>query len=296
MMDSNLRIREHEPMERHTSWRAGGTARFYAEPASVEEARTLVAWAREHAVPLVWAGRGTNTLVRDEGFPGLIAFYRAQAWSLEEHGDTALLRVEAGAPMAGQSRRLTAMGWAGLEWAEGLPGTVGGAVFGNAGCYGGDTAHSIVSAELLVGDTVETWPVERLDYGYRTSLLKQQLAVEPASSLIVAATFKLTRSDPVALAERTAAIAAERKRKTPSGSSCGSVFKNPPGDSAGRLIEAAGLKGHRVGAAEISPLHANYIVNTGGATATDILALADLARTTVHDRFGITLEFEVRIL
>jgi UDP-N-acetylmuramate dehydrogenase len=294
-MDSNLRIREHEPMERHTSWRAGGAARFYAEPASVEEARALAAWARENAIPLIWAGRGTNTLVRDEGFPGLIAAYRAQAWSLDERGDAALLRVEAGAPMAGLARRLCAMGWAGLEWAEGLPGTVGGAVFGNAGCYGGDTAAILVGAEVLAGDAVEAWPVERLGYGYRTSVLKAQLA-SSAASLIVAATFRLTRGDPATLAGRTAAIAAERKRKTPSGSSCGSVFKNPPGDSAGRLIEAAGLKGHRVGAAEISSLHANYIVNTGGATATEILALAELARATVRERFGITLELEVRVI
>lgn len=294
-MDSKLRIREHEPMDRHTSWRAGGATRFYAEPAGVDEARALAAWASENAIPLVWAGRGTNTLVRDEGFPGLIAAYRAQKWELDERGDTALLRVEAGAPMAGLARRLCAIGWAGLEWAEGLPGTVGGAVFGNAGCYGGDTAHTLAGAELLVGDTVESWPVERLGYGYRTSALKEQPAA-PASPLIVAATFRLTRGDPAALAGRAAAVAAERKRKTPSGSSCGSVFKNPPGDSAGRLIEAAGLKGHRLGAAEISPLHANYIVNTGGASATEILALAELARTTVRERFGITLEFEVRIL
>ena len=310
-------------MARHTSWRAGGAARYYAEPGSPEEARALASWARAADLPLIWAGRGTNMLVRDAGFPGVIAAYRAQSWSLDEAGDTALLRVEAGAPMAGLARRLVAMGWAGLEWAEGLPGTVGGAIFGNAGCYGGDTAGTLHSAEILLDDNVETWPVARLGYGYRTSILKEETIHRPPSTddrtagvrlsafgyrlsassavhrlppLVVAGTFRLTRDDPALLAERTAATAAQRKGKTPSGSSCGSVFKNPPGESAGRLIERAGLKGRQVGAALISPLHANYIVNTGGARAAEILALSELAQATVYAQFGVELELEVRVL
>jgi UDP-N-acetylmuramate dehydrogenase len=291
-----IAIREHEPMDRHTSWRAGGAARYYAEPASPDEARALAAWARAEGLPLVWGGRGTNTLVRDEGFPGLVAAYRAQGWQIDERGDGALLRVEAGAPMAGLARRLGAMGFAGLVWAEGLPGTVGGAVVGNAGCYGGDTAGIIHSAELLLGDTVETWPAERLAYGYRTSGLKLMAREAAEPPLVLAATFRLTRGDPAELGAQMAAIAAQRKGKTPSGSSCGSVFKNPPGESAGRLIEAAGLKGRAAGGALISPLHANYIVNTGGATAADILALIDLARVEVRRQFAVELELEVRIL
>lgn len=295
-MSPPIPVREREPMDRHTSWRAGGPARYYAEPASPEQARALAAWARAEGLPLVWAGRGTNTLVRDEGFPGLVAAYRAQGWRLEESGDEALLRVEAGAPMAGLARRLGGQGWAGLEWAEGLPGTVGGAVVGNAGCYGGDTAGVLHSAELLIGDALETWPVERLAYGYRTSALKH-LALDGAEPpLVVAATFRLRRGDAATIAATMAAIAAQRKGKTPAGSSCGSVFKNPPGDSAGRLIEAAGLKGRAVGGAVISPVHANYIVNTGGARAADILALIDLARDEVLRQFSIPLELEVRIL
>lgn len=295
-MTPPIALREHEPMERHTSWRAGGPARYYAEPASPDEARALAAWARAQGLPLVWAGRGTNTLVRDEGFPGVVAAYRAQAWRLEDAGDEALLRVEAGAPMAGLARRISAMGWAGLTWAEGLPGTVGGAVFGNAGCYGGDIAGILHSAELLVGATLETWPAERLGYGYRTSALKQASGDAGPLPLVVAATFELLWGDPAELAAEMAAIAAQRKGKTPAGSSCGSVFKNPPGASAGRLIEAAGLKGRSVGGAVISPVHANYIVNTGGARAADILALVDLARAEVRRQFGIALELEVSVL
>ncbi len=297
MMDTPppIPLREQESMGRHTSWRAGGAARLYAEPTSVAEARALAAWARERGLPLIWAGRGTNMLVRDAGFPGLIAAYRAQSWRLDEVGDTALLHVEAGAPMAGTARRLAAMGWDGLTWAEGLPGTIGGAVFGNAGCYGGDTAGVLQSAELLIDGEIQTWPVERLEYGYRTSALKTaESGIIPP--LVVAATFRLTRGDPAELAARMAAIAAERKGKTPAGSSCGSVFKNPPGESAGRLVELAGLKGRRAGGAQISPLHGNYIVNTGGATAADILELIELIRETVRERFGIALELEVRVV
>jgi UDP-N-acetylmuramate dehydrogenase len=205
--------------------------------------------------------------------------------------------------MAGTARRLAAMGWDGLIWAEGLPGTVGGAVFGNAGCYGGDTASTIESAELLIDDALETWPAERLGYGYRTSALKagergtrargQSGEVPP---LVLAATFRLRRGDAGELAARMAAIAAERKGKTPAGSSCGSVFKNPPGESAGRLVERAGLKGTRAGGAMISPRHGNYIVNTGGATAAEILQLIELVRETVRERFGVELELEVRVV
>jgi UDP-N-acetylmuramate dehydrogenase len=199
--------------------------------------------------------------------------------------------------MAGTARRLGAMGWAGLEWAEGVPGTIGGAVFGNAGCYGGDIAGLLLSANLLVGDTVEEWPAERMGYGYRRSALKD--APAPAAGtppLILAASLRLERGDLAALAAAMARIAAERKSKTPWGSSCGSVFKNPPGHSAGQLIERAGLKGTRVGNAEISQRHANYIVNLGGASSDDVLGLITIARETVSQQFGVDLELEVRVL
>ncbi|ABY33990.1 MAG TPA: UDP-N-acetylmuramate dehydrogenase [Chloroflexus aurantiacus] len=285
-----------EPMARHSSWRAGGTARYYAEPATPDEAIALAAWAREQQLPLIWIGRGTNLLVRDEGFDGVIASYRGQRWELIEHGETAEVWIEAGAPMAGTARRLAAMGWAGLEWAEGLPGAVGGAIVGNAGCYGGSVAEVLITADLLLnGSECVEWSVHDLAYTYRESVLKQLLhtGIPP---LVLAGRFRLQRGDPAALTARMKAIAAERKQKTPAGSSCGSVFKNPAGDFAGRLIEAAGLKGVRIGDAEISTLHANYIINRGQARAADILALIDLARTKVADQFGITLQLEVRII
>jgi len=217
--------------------------------------------------------------------------------------------------MAGSVRKLAAQGWAGLQWAEGLPGTIGGAVFGNAGCYGSDVAAVLARAWLLIGDTVEEWPVERFAYGYRTSVLKRTKDERPTTKatehrddtfvlrpsffvgpIVVAAEFNIQRADPRDLAAQMERTAAERKGKTPWGSSCGSVFKNPPRESAGRLLEAAGLKGARVGGAEIAQKHANYIVNLGGASSADVLELIEIARERVFREFGIELELEVQII
>lgn len=284
-----------EPLARHTTWRIGGPARYYGEVRSVDAARDLAVWTVAQGLPLIWVGGGTNLLALDGGFPGVVARYRGQDWYIEEQGDIALLYIEAGAPMAGTARRMGAMGWAGLTWAEGVPGTIGGAVFGNAGCYGGDIAGILERVTLLIDGVVAEWPASRMGYGYRTSALKAS-AGGGSPPLILAATFRLTRADPAALQAEMARIATERKGKTPWGSSCGSVFKNPPGDSAGRLIEAAGLKGRRVGGAEISPKHANYIVNVDNATSHDVLSLIAIARETVLHQFGIELELEVRVV
>jgi UDP-N-acetylmuramate dehydrogenase len=290
-----MTVRRDEPMARHTSWRAGGSAAYYAEPANLTEAVALSAWARERSLPLVWIGRGTNLLVCDSGFAGVAAAYRDSNWELQDSGDDVLLTVGAGQTMSSLARRMAALGLAGMEWAEGLPGTVGGAVVGNAGCYGGDTAGIVREVTLLLADgSVETWPAERLDYSYRESRLKHWPTA--AAPLVVSAVFALQRADPALLQERVAAIAAQRKGRSPGGNSCGSVFKNPPGDSAGRLIEAAGLKLSRCGDAEISAVHANYIVNRGRASAADILTLIDRARSAVRAQYGRELQLEVRLL
>jgi UDP-N-acetylmuramate dehydrogenase len=287
-----------EPLARHTSWRVGGPARYYLEARDPAMLQAALGWAAEHCLPLFVLGGGTNLLVRDSGFAGLVVRYTARQWHISaEDGERALLEVAGGAPMAGTVRRLAGLGWGGLEWAEGLPGTIGGAVVGNAGCYGGDTAGVLVQADILIDGTIEQWPVERFAYGYRTSRLKQRARNREAGpAIVLAATLRLQRADPQELAATMAHIAAERKRKTPWGSSCGSVFKNPPGESAGRLIEAVGLKGRRVGQAEISRRHANYIVNLGGAGSDDILTLIEIAQQTVARRFGIGLELEVQVL
>ncbi|GAB4195531.1 MAG: UDP-N-acetylmuramate dehydrogenase [Roseiflexaceae bacterium] len=288
-------IREHEPLARYTSWRIGGAARYFAEATSPEQLRAALDWARGLDLPVLILGGGTNLLIRDAGFEGLVLRYRAQDVRLEQHGEATLALVGAGAPMAGTVRRLARQGFAGLEWAEGLPGTIGGAVYGNAGCYGSDTATVLTRAWLLVDGTVEEWPVARLGYGYRTSTLKR-LPAGIARPIVLSAEFRLTAADPAELAARMEQTAQARRSKTPSGQSCGSVFKNPPGDSAGRLIEAAGLKGTRIGGAEIAAKHANYIVNLGGASSDDVLRLIEHARQRVAAEFGVTLELEVQIV
>jgi UDP-N-acetylmuramate dehydrogenase len=299
-------MNENEPLAKYTSWRIGGPARYFAAVSTPEALEAALGWARERELPVFVLGGGTNVLVRDSGFPGVVVRYRAQ----ELRSDEAASRVwvAAGAPMAGTARRLAGHGWAGLEWAEGLPGTIGGAVFGNAGCYGGDIATTLARAWLLVDGAAQEWPVERMEYGYRTSALKNddrrqtivdRSAIVHRSSLapiVLAAEFTIARADPRELAERMARTAAERRGKTPVGSSCGSVFKNPPGRSAGQLIEAAGLKGTRTGSAEISLQHANYIVNLGGASSDDILRLIDIARERVREEFGVELALEVQIV
>lgn len=304
-------IVENEPLAKYTAWRIGGPARWFGTAATPAALHAGLAWAGERGVQVFVLGGGTNLLVRDSGFAGLVLRLRDQSVQMQAAGDVGYARVGAGAPMAGTVRRLAAQGWAGLEWAEGLPGTIGGAVFGNAGCYGGDIATILRRAWLQVGDHVEEWPVERFGYGYRTSALKAERAAlplagaaaptgaerpQPATRVVLAAEFALHRGDPRALAEQMQRTAAERKRKTPVGSSCGSVFKNPPGDSAGRLIEAAGLKGARVGQAQIAQTHANYIVNQGGASSDDVLRLIELARERVLREFGVALTLEVEIL
>ena len=302
-----ITILENEPLSKYTSWRIGGPASYFANAPTAEALTAALDWAHEQGLAVFVLGGGTNLLIRDSGFPGLVVRYRAQELRIDDA--TGHAWIAAGAPMAGTARRLAGQGWAGLEWAEGLPGTIGGAVFGNAGCYGGDIASTLTRAWLLVDGVVEEWPVERLMYGYRTSALKirttndqrpttneAEIESSAVGPIVVAAEFKLARADSGELAERMRSIAAERKSKTPIGSSCGSVFKNPLGHSAGRLIEAAGLKGTRAGQAEISQKHANYIVNLGGAACDDVLRLIEGARERVAQEFGIELELEIQLV
>ncbi len=284
-------------MARHTSWRIGGSVRYYGEVSRLEDALALVAWAKAQDLDLIWMGGGTNILIQDAGFPGIIVRYVAQEWQIEEQDDVGVLRVDSGAIVASLARRMGNLGWAGLEWAEGIPGTIGGAIFGNAGSYGSDISAILLGVRVLIGDQVEEWPASRMEFGYRRSVLKDgahMIAGPPP--LIVGASLRMRRGDPKVLASTMARIAAERKNNAPFGRTCGSVFKNPIGYSAGQLIDRAGLKGTRLGDAEISQRHANYIINLGGATSSDVLGLIEIAREAVRNKFGIELELEVRVI
>lgn len=300
IQDLKSKILEHEPLAKYTSWRIGGPARFFANATSADELGALLTWATERELPVFVLGGGSNILVADGGFPGLVIRNRATSWRVEERGGEPVVWIETGAPTAGTVRRLAAQGIGSLTWAEGLPGTIGGALYGNAGCYGGDMAQHLIRAWVLHNGEVAEWTTEQFAYGYRTSTLKcaqglrEQGVLVP--SMILAAELRVTRDDLQKLDAEMAEIAAARKGKTPSGSSCGSVFKNPPGTTAGTMIDRAGLKGTRVGNAVVSDKHANYIVNAGGAMADDVLRLTDVLREQVLQRMGIELDLEIQLV
>ena len=285
------RARRDEPLAAYTTMRVGGPADLLVICRTVEEVVEAVEMARAHDVPFLVLGDGSNVLVADAGVRGLVVINRADRVRIEEDGTA---WAEAGASMAALARETARRGWAGLEWAAGLPGTVGGAVVGNAGAFGGDVASVLRSATVLEPDgTVVERPAEWFEFGYRASRLKGTGGREQGDRVVLAATFGLQRGDPETSQARVAEILRERRARQPGGATMGSTFKNPPGDYAGRLIEAAGLKGYRLGGVRVSELHANFLINTGGATAAEVWALIQHIRAEVERRFGVWLELEV---
>ena len=287
-------IREGIPLAAHTFWKIGGPAARLAEPRTEAELLFCLSLAREEGWPLLALGGGSNVLISDQGFPGLVVIYGDESESTARKGDRLRLRLGSGALLAPAARRWARQGWAGLEWAEGIPGTIGGAIAGNAGAYGGDIASTLRSVEVLADSArFESWTVADCRFAYRRSAFRD---LAPEQAFVSAATFLLRADDTAALTARMSRIGAERKSKTPGGLSCGSVFKNPEGGSAGRLIEEAGLKGASEGAAQVSEVHANYIVNRGGAHAADVVRLIERIRARVREHSGILLEPEVRLI
>ncbi|MFN5061145.1 MAG: UDP-N-acetylmuramate dehydrogenase [Chloroflexota bacterium] len=299
-----LTISEHVDLAPMTSWRIGGPARYLASVRSPAGVVQAIAFADQHHLPVWILGGGSNMLISSHGLPGVVIRMRDTSMQIDVQSDAARITIGAGAPMAGSVRQLSNAGWAGLTWAEGLPGTFGGAVYGNAGCYGGDMAQSVAQVQLWQDGVLVSCPPDTLAFAYRTSAIKRQNApcmrdgmhVGEIGPIVVAATVELVRDDPNRLSAAMAQTAALRRSKTPQGSSCGSVFKNPPNDSAGRLIEAVGLKGYGHGGAMIAEKHANYIVNHGGATSADVRAIVSHVHTVVLREFGVSLEPEVQLL
>ena len=296
------------PLARYTALRIGGAADLLVVADSLETLRQAVLLAWEHDVPCRLLGAGSNILVSDAGVRGLVVINRARGITFLEPtagngaGQVVAVEAESGASLSTLARQCIDRGLAGLEWAIGIPGTVGGAVVGNAGAWGGDVASTLNRATVLQpdGQLVE-WPVQQFEYGYRTSALKRlstdyTRSCNYSHSVVCLARFSLDPCDVQTLKARAAEITTRRKASQPKGATCGSVFKNPSGDYAGRLIEAAGLKGTRSGAAEISPVHANFVVNLGGATAADVKSLIDLAKEQVKMQFQVNLELEIELV
>jgi UDP-N-acetylmuramate dehydrogenase len=313
------RPRCDEPLAGHTTLRLGGPADIWLAVESVAELVTAVTLAREHHMPIFMLGGGANLLISDAGIRGLVIENRANqvefpAASLQEKaGREVKIIAESGVVLPNLARRCAKRGLSGLEWAVGVPGTVGGAVVNNAGAYGSDIAHNLNRAELLSPSGEPVWqPVEWFEYGYRTSRLKEKSEVRSQKSeiggrrsvvggreegwIVLRAELHLTPAPAAEIKARTAEFNQRRKSSQPPGATIGSMFKNPPGDYAGRLIEAAGLKGYRLGQAQISPIHANFFQNLGGATASEVMRLIQTAQTAVEARFGIKLELEIEVI
>lgn len=304
------RLRRAEPLARYTSARAGGPADALIDVESVEDLASAVEALWGTDLPFTILGGGSNVLVSDAGFRGVVVLNRSRQVRFDAVAEPPVVWAASGANLGRVARQAAARGLSGLEWAAGIPGTFGGAVVGNAGAHGGDMAGNLLMAEILhresksMSPVRETWPRERLAFTYRSSALRrQQPAVAEADqrlaqpqAVVLAATLELKRGDGREIQERMEEYLKYRRQTQPPGASMGSMFKNPAGDHAGRLIEAAGLKGKRIGQAEISPLHANFFINHGRASAADIWALIQLARREVAGRFGILLELEIELL
>ena len=292
-------LRRNEPLSRHTTLRIGGPADQFLRVRSEEELSAAVLWACSQQLPYLVLGAGSNVLVADAGFRGLAIANHALGWTMlaEEDEPRATLRVASCVPLSRLARHTIGTGLGGLEWAIGIPGTVGGAVVGNAGAHGQCMADRLVALRVLRGEIgARRVLANEVEFGYRDSMFRCQGLHDTASATILSAELALYRADRHELEETAGRYLALRRRTQPRGHSAGSVFRNPEGDAAGRLVDAAGLKGTTQGGAQISRYHANFIINRGGATAADVLALMATMRRTVWDHFGVEMQSEIVIV
>ncbi len=284
----------NRPLAPLTTMRVGGPADLFVEVHNAFELRGLARFARARGMPHFLIGRGSDLVISDRGIRGLVIHVRAQG--LEVSG--VHLMAEAGVPFARAATEAQRAGLSGLEFGLAIPGTIGGAVWANAGAHDSDVAAVLASATILLADGREArLGPEELGFGYRDSRFKHAVPGSPGE-VILAATFRLSPSDPEVVKQRLDEIRRWRRAHQPLGlPSAGSVFRNPPtGPSAGELIERAGLKGYRIGGVVISEMHANWIVNDSGGSAADVRALAELARDEVARRFGVQLDYEVQFV
>ena len=279
-----------EPMAKHTSFRIGGPADLLAQPADEAELAALLQVASEHAVPVTLIGNGSNLLVRDKGIRGLIIKLGNLFSGVEVCGNT--LTFGCGVSLAMASKKAASLSLSGLEFAVGIPGTIGGAVYMNAGAYDGEMAKVVIKVRVMdeQGKTSELAASE-LDFAYRHT------ALQNSGRIVTSVTVSLVPGDADAIAAKMADFSQRRISKQPLElPSAGSMFKRPPGYFAGTLIDQTGLKGYTVGGAQVSTKHAGFVVNIGGATASDVLQLISDVQSKVFAAHGVHLEPEVLVL
>ncbi len=278
-----------EDMKKHTSFRIGGAAEAVASPADCREAAAVIGLCRRRGIPLNIIGNGSNLLVSDEGIEGVVMKLTSMC---EVRIEGERIYAQSGILLSALANRAAEAGLSGLEFAAGIPGTLGGGIFMNAGAYGGELKDVILSVEYLDEDgELCTADKEELDLGYRHSMFSDRKCA------VMSCMMQLKKGDSAQIRQTMAELSRRRREKQPLElPSAGSTFKRPEGYFAGKLIQDAGLSGFSIGGAQVSPKHAGFVVNTGGATAADVLALIAHVKKTVKEKFGVELEPEVRLI
>ncbi|MGI6747529.1 MAG: UDP-N-acetylmuramate dehydrogenase [Anaerovoracaceae bacterium] len=279
------------PMKEYTSFKTGGTAALLVKPDSSDELSYALRVLKNHEIAHLVIGNGTNLLVKDAGYNGVLIKIGEAFQEILVSGER--IEAGAGASLYAVANEACKASLTGFEFASGIPGTIGGAVFMNAGAYDGEISQIIESAEILSADGTRVFTMEKddLNLSYRSSILQS------TGDILLKATFRLTKGDHKKISDRMNELAMRRSEKQPLDyPSAGSFFKRPKGHFAGKLIQDAGLRGLTVGGAQVSTLHAGFIINTGSATASDIINLMEIVRSTVYEESGVLLEPEVRII
>ncbi|MFD0049219.1 UDP-N-acetylmuramate dehydrogenase [Actinomycetes bacterium NPDC127524] len=285
------KVLENEPLSNHTTMKIGGPADLFIEPSSVENLENAMKVIKEHHMEWRAIGRGSNLLVSDEGIEGAVIKLGKGLDSLEIDGTE--ITVGAGFSLVSLSVQISKKGLAGLEFASGIPGSVGGAVYMNAGAHGSDISNILKKAYVLFEDGTFSWLTrEEMEFSYRTSVLQKK-----RPGIVIQAVFELTEGNKEVITERMQQNKNYRKDTQPYNLPCaGSIFRNPLPHHAGRLVQEAGLKGHSIGGAQISEMHGNFIVNAGNGRAEDVLALIQHVKDTVREKYGVEMETEVEII
>ena len=285
------KVKENVLLAPYTSARIGGPADIFVTADNVAELARIAKLLWKQEMPFTILGGGSNVLVSDRGIRGVVVMNRAKAVRFHS-GDQPSVTVESGVVFSNLAHRCASKSFSGLEWAATVPGTIGGAVYGNAGAFGGDMAGNLIWAELLTDTRREKYSPEQMNYEYRTSVLKRG----GVKAIVLSAELSLKNSTKEEATVKIQQFSAHRKATQPPGASMGSMFKNPNGDYAGKLIEASGLKGTRIGNAEISPMHGNFFINHANTRAEDIRALVQLVQETVKEKQGVELELEIEFV